>query len=141
VREATAHGITWRFVERDSDRRELHKLAEEWEQGLPQAARADNTDLERYDLWWAAFDKEDRPLLLAVIPRDGAWAVLHYFRTIGSGPEQSNARYLMMQVVAEELIARDVRYLVDAAAPTRLGNGLRHFQRMLGFRVTRVRVR
>ncbi|SDH06185.1 hypothetical protein [Pseudonocardia oroxyli] len=141
VRKARAQGITWKPVTRPEERRKLLAEAEDWERSLPAAHReADNSDLERHDLWLVALAQDGRPLLLAVIPYDDGWAVLRYFRSIGAGPEQSNARYLMMQVVAEELIDRGVRHLVDAVAPHRLPNGLRHFQRMLGFRIVRVRV-
>ena len=33
-----------------------------------------------------------------------------------------------------------VHYLVDHSSPIGLSNGLRHFQRMLGFRINRVRL-
>ena len=46
----------------------------------------------------------------------------------------------MTQVLVEQLVALGVRYLVDQSSPIGLSNGLRHFQRMLGFRIHRVRV-
>ena len=40
----------------------------------------------------------------------------------------------------ERLRAEGVRHLVDTRSPAELPNGLRHFQRMLGFRICRVAV-
>jgi hypothetical protein len=62
-----------------------------------------------------------------------------YFRTLGIGKEQSNARYLMTEVLVEHLVERGVRYLLDGGSLA-LPNGIRHFQRMVGFRVCRIRV-
>ena len=44
----------------------------------------------------------------------------------------------MTQVLVETLSARGVRYLVEGTHPAELPNGLRHFQRMVGFRLHRV---
>lgn len=46
-----------------------------------------------------------------------------------------------MPALAEALAERGVRYLVDTAEPQWLPGGLRHFQRMIGFRLVRVRLR
>ena len=45
------------------------------------------------------------------------------------------------QAVVERLAGEGVRYLVDEIGPSELSNGLRHFQRMLGYRIARIRVR
>jgi hypothetical protein len=79
--------------------------------------------------------------MLSVTPNDGEWAQLRYFRTLGSGPEHSDSRYLMTQVLVAALSERGVRRLVDGVHPADLPNGLRHFQRMVGFRLARVRAR
>jgi hypothetical protein len=67
------------------------------------------------------------------------WPRFGHFQTIGSGDNQSDARYLMTEVLAEHLIERGVRYLVDAGSLA-IPNGIRHFQRMLGFQIVRIRV-
>jgi hypothetical protein len=47
----------------------------------------------------------------------------------------------MTQVLVETLAARGVRYWVEGTHPAELPNGLRHFQRMVGFRLHRVLAR
>jgi hypothetical protein len=104
-------------------------------------AEPDNSELLGYPFWMAAYSADNRPLLLAVTPFDGEWAVLRYFRSIGSGDEQSDARYLALDALARHLIERGVRYLFDKESITRLPAGLRHYQVMTGFKICRVRVR
>jgi hypothetical protein len=100
----------------------------------------DNSELLGYPFWVAAYSADDRPLLLAVTPIDGEWAMLRYFRSIGSGDEQSDARYFALDALARLLIERGVRYLFDKESLTRLPAGLRHYQVVTGFRVCRVRL-
>jgi hypothetical protein len=144
ARRAQRLGVSWVEVTDPHERRELLKLADDYERTHPKEAyrRPDppNGDLLEYGLWLAAYSAAGHPVLLSVTPVDGEFALLRYFRTIGSGPEQTNARYLMTDVLARHLITREVRYLIDTEFPARLTNGLRHFQRMLGFRLVRIRV-
>jgi hypothetical protein len=144
IRAAERAGIWAATVEDPAHRRQLlelandherHHVLEEYREPDP-----DNDDLLDYGLWLVAFSAEARPLLLCVTPVDGDWAVLRYFRTFGAGDEQSNARYLMTRVLVEHLSARGVRFLADTSSPVGLQNGLRHFQRMLGFRLYRVQL-
>jgi hypothetical protein len=100
----------------------------------------DNSELLGYPIWVAAYSADDRPLLLAVTPFDGEWAMLRYFRSIGSGDEQSDARYFALDALARHLIGHGVRYLFDKESITRLPAGLRHYQVMVGFKICRVRV-
>jgi hypothetical protein len=143
VRQARALGVRWRAVDDPAERRRILAAADGWERGTRAGAyrnaTADNHDLLAHRLWLVAFSADGRPLLLSVTPYDGEWAWLRHFRTIGSGDAQSLARYLMTQVLAEELVGRGVRVLLDAREPAGLPNGLRHFQRMVGFRIVRVR--
>ena len=53
----------------------------------------------------------------------------------------SDARYLASSALVAELARHGVRYLLDTATPAEQTNGLRHFQRMVGFRYARVRLR
>jgi hypothetical protein len=141
IRAAEKQGVTVRAV-RMADRANLLALADYHERANERDeyrnASPDNDDLLEYDLWLAAYDAYDQPIMLAVIPCAGEWAVLRYFRTLTAGQASSDARYLMAREVAEALAARGVRALVDTARPHWLPNGLRHFQRMIGFRLVRI---
>ncbi|MCW2866239.1 MAG: hypothetical protein JWR20_427 [Marmoricola sp.] len=143
ARKALRAGVTWREVEDEVEKRHLLDLAREAERSHPDAEyRAQAPDLEELllvDLWLVA-ELDGRPLLLSVTPVDGEWAMLLYFRILESGDVASHTRYLMTGVLAEQLVARGVRYLCDSRTPFRLNAGLRHFSRMVGFRTHRVRV-
>jgi hypothetical protein len=143
TRAAQAKGVTWRAVEDDAERRHLLELAnlhervnerEQYRQEEP-----DNDDLLDYRLWLLASSADGAPLLLSVTPYDGDWASLRYFRTLSCDPAGSDARYWMTDVLVEHLSRLGVRFLIDTAVPHWLPNGLRHFQRMLGFSLVRLR--
>jgi hypothetical protein len=142
VRAAEKLGVHWAKVDNPQEQRRLLTLANDHERTNPdpeyRQTKPDNNDLLEYRLWLVAYSRDDQPILLSVTPVDGEWALLSYFVTLGTGPEHSNARYLMTQVLVEHLIGAGVRYLADESSPIRLRNGLRHFQRMLGFRIFRV---
>ena len=142
VRMAQRLGIRWAEVRDPAERLHLLELANEQERLNArkeyQRDDPDNAHLLAYPLWLVAYASDNRPLLLSVTPFDGEWATLTYFRSFGTGQDRSCARYLMTQVVVERLVERGVRYLVDVSSPVLLTNGLRHFQRMLGFRIVRV---
>jgi hypothetical protein len=144
VRAAEKLGVRWAKVDDPQEQRSLLKLANDHERTNPdpeyRKANPDNDDLFKYRLWLVAYSRDEQPLLLSVTAVDGEWALLNYFVTLGTGPEHSNARYLMTQVLVEHLIDAGVRYLADESSPIKLRNGLRHFQRMLGFRIFRVRL-
>ncbi len=142
VRKALGGGLRWVEVHDPVERRRLVELADEQERHHPSEEYRrddpDNSYLLDYPLWLVAYDAHDRPVHLSVTPVDGDWATLTYFRTLGTGQLQSDARYLMTQVLVERLVERGVRYLADVSSPAHLSNGCRHFQRMLGFRIARV---
>ena len=142
VRKARSTGVRWVEVRDPVERRRLVELADQQEREHPleeyRRDDADNTFLLDYPLWLVAYGSHGRPVHLSVTPFDGEWATLTYFRTLGSGPEQSDARYLMTQVLVERLVELGVRYLADVSSPAHLSNGCRHFQRMVGFRIVRV---
>jgi hypothetical protein len=125
------------------ERRKLLLAADEQERIHPDETyrnlNPDNSDLLGYELWLAAYSAEGHPLLLSVTPVDGDYALLKYFRTLGVGEEFSNARYLMTEVLVDHLIARGVKYLLEGGSLA-IPNGLRHYQRMLGFRFVRTRI-
>ncbi|MGY1732441.1 hypothetical protein ACI798_13060 [Geodermatophilus sp. SYSU D01045] len=145
LRAAQRRGITCRPVDDPAERRALVLLADETERSHPDPRyRIDvpeNEDLLQHDLWLAAYSPQGHPLLLSVTPVDGEWALLRYFRTLGHGPEHSDSRYLMCVVLVEALARRGVRYLVDTWHPGGIPEGLRQFQRSVGYRLMRVRSR
>lgn len=96
-----------------------------------------DSDLE-LGMWLGARAADGRRLLLSVTPTSGRWAVLRYFRTFDGTDEAGTARYLVSQVLAERLAGQGIRYLVNTVAPFALPSGLRHFQKMLGWRTYRV---
>ena len=144
ARKARAAGVTWRPVTDPAERQTLLQRADDYERNNPRSAyrkeNPENADLMAIGLWLAAFH-EGEPILLSVTAVDGEWAILRYFRSLAETDAASNARYLMTEVLAEELGRAGVRYLCDPVSPFRLTPGLRHFARMVGFRVRRVRFR
>jgi hypothetical protein len=144
VRSAERRGLKTRRVDDPAERRALVALANRAEQEHTDPAyrvpAPDNDDLLDHDVWMTVEGAEGQPLLLAVIPVDGELAVLRYFRTLGSGDAHSDARYLATSDLVAELAPRGVRYLFDTATPAEQTNGLRQFQRMVGFRYARVRL-
>jgi hypothetical protein len=142
ARRARRLGIHWARVNDEAERRELLRLAATWERTHPiEYYRNPDPQVDlllNYRLWLAAYSADGRPLLLSVTPVDGEWALLRYFRTLAAGQEATSARYLMAQVLVEQLVDQGARYLVDPASPLWLANGLRHYQRILGFRLVRL---
>jgi hypothetical protein len=145
IRSAERRGLKVRRVEERSERHDLVAMANRAEQSHVDPAyrvpTPHNDDLLDHDLWLTVEDPEGRVLLLAVTPVDGELATLRYFRTLGSGDAHSDARYLATGALVAELAALGVRYLLDTATPAEQTNGLRHFQRMVGFRYVRFRLR
>jgi hypothetical protein len=145
IRSAERRGLKVRRIEDEAERRALVEVANHAEQHhvdpsyrVPQPS---NGDLLDHDIWLTVDDQEGHPLLLAVAPRDGEFATLRYFRTLGASEAHSDARYLASGALVLELARHGVRYLLDTASPAEQTNGLRHFQRMVGFRYARVRLR
>jgi hypothetical protein len=143
IRQAEKAGITWRSEISAEERTQLLKTLAEWEQVHPlERYRIDEPELAylaEFRLWLVAESRSGEPILVAAIPVSGEWALLRYFRSIGQGDEQSLARYLMTKVLVDELARRGVRYLVDSHTPHLVPSGLRHFQRMTGWRLARLR--
>jgi hypothetical protein len=144
IRAAERAGVTWRPVTDPAERRSLLETANRAEREHPDPSyrveAPQNDDLLTHDLWLVALDRDGTPILLSVTPVDGDIGTLRYFRTLGSGPAHSDARYLMTSVLVTELAQRGVRWLLDTEPPGAQTNGLRHFQRMVGFRYARVRL-
>jgi hypothetical protein len=131
-------------VDDSQERRNLLQLANSWERVHPNEQyrnlEPDNTDLLNYRLWLVAYSGEGRALVLAVVPVDNEWAFLRYFRTLGAGEDYSKARYLLILALVHCLVSLGARYLFDESSPVGLPNGLRLYQRIVGFRTIRVRL-
>jgi hypothetical protein len=142
ARDAEKRGVRWALVTDPAEKLRLADLADERDRTHPReeyrTAGDANRALTVHPLWLAAYGDDDRPILVSITPTDGQWAILQYFRILEDSPEASSARYLLTKVLAEHLIVRGVRYLADNASPMGINNGLRHYQRMLGFRIVRV---
>jgi hypothetical protein len=144
IRSAENAGVRWRSVTGPDERRRLLEAANEAERSHPDPQYAvavpANDDLLQHALWLVAEDRDGTPLVLSVTPVDGHLATLRYFRTLGRSAVHSDSRYLMTHALVAELSRRGVRWLLDTEAPGAQTNGLRHFQRMVGFRYVRVRL-
>lgn len=144
MRLAERRGITWMAVTDVMQRRRLLEIADERERQHPEPqyrkASPDNRGMLPLGLWLVAYANDGRPLMLAVAPIDGRWAALRYFRTLESSDDASVARYLMSAVLIEQVAARGAAYLVDPESPLKLPEGLRHFQKMLGYSLVQVRL-
>jgi hypothetical protein len=145
VRRAQRRGIVCLPVDDPADRIRLAKEAAEAERTHPDEqyrnVDADSSELLQFPTWIAAYSADDEPLLLAVAIVDGDVAMLRYFRSLGWGQEHGEARYLGLQALAAELSAQGVRQLFDQTSLTGLQKGLLHYQRMVGFRIVRIRLR
>ena len=144
MRLAEKRGITWGLVTDVDERRRLLDIADERERQHPELqyrkTSPDNRGMLSLGLWLVAYANDGRPLMLVVAPVDGRWAALRYFRTLESSDEASLARYLMSAVLIEQVAARGATYLVDPESPLKLPEGLRHFQKMLGYSLVQVRL-
>lgn len=141
VRAAQKAGVVWRSID-DADERRA--LAETICAAVPKKARYgytnDQSAFLKGSLWTAAFGPQGEPLVLAITPYDGEWALLQYFNSLGETQMHSDARYLLTQAVVERLSTLGVRHLFDSVRPSRLSAGLWRFQRMVGYEMARVRV-
>lgn len=136
LRKAERAGLTCRAVQ-PHERLALLKRANAMEQqhrlDTYRVAEPANDDLLDHPLWRVC-ELQGRPVLLSVTPVDGSWSCLRYFRTLGASEHHTLARWLSTYDLATQLSARGVRHLLDTEAPAVQTNGVRHFQRMLGFR-------
>jgi hypothetical protein len=142
LRTAAAQNITCRratrhehadLLERANDRDRNHTIE------AYRVADPRNDDLLEHDLWIVAEDDTGEPLLLAVTATDGEFAVLRYFRTLGDGEKHSLSRFAAHYRVVEDLSEQGVRWLLDPEPPAAQKNGVRLFQRTVGFRNFRFR--
>jgi O-antigen/teichoic acid export membrane protein len=141
IRAAERNGVTCRPVP-PAERANLLALANLVQQTHHdeqyRVSEPSNDDLLLHDLWLVAEGAAGEPLLLAVIPTDGDFATLRYFRTLGAGEVHTLSRYLATRDVVAELSKRHVRWLLDTSPPGAQKNGVRHFQRMVRFGYVRI---
>ncbi len=144
IRAGQKAGVVARRVDDPVERRRLVGLLNE---ALPEKSDhryrlhgIDHMHLVQTGVWMAAYSDGGEPLVVSVTPFDGEWALLQRFISLGESPMHSDARYVLTQAVVQVLGSHGVRHLFDTASPYELTNGLRHFQRMIGFRLLRVRV-
>lgn len=144
LRKAEKAGLSCRAVP-PHERRALLERANAMEQrhrlDTYRVAQPANDDLLDHPLWRVC-ELQGRPVLLSVTPVDGTWSCLRYFRTLGASEHHTLARWIATYDLVSELSTRGVRHLLDTETPASQTNGVRHFQRMLGFRyvvVTRAR--
>ena len=144
ARAARSAGVQWRRAEDGPERRRLVALAEEQERTHPMTPyrleEPDDSDLCDYEHLLVALADDGTPLLLVAVAVDGEFALLRYFGTLGHGPLRSDTRFLMAEVLVAVLAPLGVRYLFNSRTPFTVPAGLRHFQRMLGWRLCRARV-
>ena len=144
ARRALRAGVEW---ERVTDRAQKVELLQQVQTRLQphlmqyHGATDIDTDTMLASGLWLVGSLDGRPLVVAAAATDGEWSVLTLFCRLESTAVAGSTRYLMTQVLVEELSSRGVRYACDSASPLRLPAGLRHFARMVGFRIHRVRVR
>lgn len=142
LRKAQRAGITVRDVrpeervallERANDEERLHPI------GCYRNPDPHNDDLLDHRLWRVTEGPDGETLLLSVIPVDGDWALLRYCRTLGHSDLHTQSRWVAMVDIVEQLTRRGVRHLLDSDHPGAQSPGIRHFQRMVGFRYVRIR--
>lgn len=142
LRLAEEEGITCRPAQ-PSERTGLIEIANHRERTHPnpdyRVEIPGNDDLTEHDFWLVAEDATGRPLLLAVVAIDGDLAVLRYFRTLGESESHSLSRYLAHQALIAALAQRGVEWLLDNNPPATQTNGVRLFQRIVGYRHVRIR--
>ncbi|WP_345481904.1 hypothetical protein [Amnibacterium soli] len=142
---ATRRGYHVHRTDGHEERRAVLALADRYERSHPDELyrnqAPDNDYLLGVGTWLVAHDVDCRPLILAVPAISGEWAVLQHFKTLESSDDARLARYWMSVELVRELHAQGVRYLADVLSPIGLPNGLRDFQRRLGYRLHRVRIR
>ncbi len=144
TRKAERLGVTWRAVSSPDERRALIERGDAFERSEARKpyrrAVPENQDLVNYDTWFAAFDAEGGPLMLSVTGISGDVATLRYFRTMASSDAATWSRYPMTTLVVQAAVAQGCTVLLDLANPISLQSGLRHFAKMVGFELHRVRI-
>jgi hypothetical protein len=144
MRRAERRGFTVSTPTSPAERSELLRLSEAYEQNHPDPIYRNHTPrLDRHrdiSTWLVARDAAGKPLLVSVIPVDGEWSVLAYFKTLENSDDARLARHWLSGVLVQHLADMGVRYLADESSPVGLPSGLRSFQRRLGYRLVRVRI-
>lgn len=143
LRKAEQAGLTCRAVppnERAALLTRVNAMERRHRLEAYRVAEPTNDDLLEHPLWRVC-EREGRPVLLVVVPVDGAWSCPRYFRTLGARAPHARAlaRWVATYDLVAQLSARGVRHPLDTEPPAVQTNGVRHFQRMVVFRYVVVR--
>jgi hypothetical protein len=137
-------GMTSRTVDDREERLALLRYANQYERINPVAefrnVTPNNDDMLSMGLWTVTEASDGTPLLLAVAAVDESVAVLRYYRTLSDSEAASAARFFTMPFLVDRLRDLGVTHLAETARPQWLPNGLRQFQRKVGFRLVRLRL-
>lgn len=137
-------GMASRTVDARDDRLALLRYVNNYERVNPvlefRNTAPDNDDMLSMGVWVLTQAADGTPLLLAVAAVDGPVAVLRYYRTLSDNEEASAARFFTMPFLVDRLRDVGVTHLAETARPQWLPNGLRQFQRKVGFRLVRLRL-
>ncbi len=144
IRTGERIGLSTRSVEDPDERVGLLRYANQYERLNPvpefRNASPQNDDMLPLALWTLTENAKGAPLLLAVAAVDGPVAVLRYYRTLSDDAAASAARYFAMPFLVDRLRELGATHLAETARPQWLPNGLRQFQRKVGFRLVRLRL-
>jgi hypothetical protein len=144
LRTGEKQGMTVRVISDADERAALVRFANHYERINPvEEFRTDspeNDDMLPVRLWTLTESADGRPLLLAVAAVDGPVAVLRYYRTLSDDDAASAARFFTMPFFVDRLRELGATHLAETARPQWLPNGLRQFQRKVGFRLVRLRL-
>jgi hypothetical protein len=137
-------GLSSRVVDDAPERAALLRYANQYERLNPvlefRNDSPENDDMLPLRLWIVTESPDGVPLLLAVVAVDGPVAVLRYYRTLSDDDAASAARYFTMPFLVDRLRELGATHLAETARPQWLPNGLRQFQRKVGFRLVRLRM-
>jgi hypothetical protein len=144
IRAGEKRGMTSRLVTDPGERLELLRVLNAYERINPvlefRNTAPENDDLLDLTLWVLTESDDGRPLLLGVAAVDGPVAALRYYRTLSDDDDTSVARYFTMPFLVDRLRELGATHLAETALPHLLPNGLRQFQRKVGFRLIRLRL-
>lgn len=144
IRTGEKRGMTTRTVDDPAERAALLEVLNAYERVNPvlefRNEAPENDDMLDLRLWVLTESEDGRPLLLAVAAVDGPVAALRYYRTLADDDDTSVARYFTMPFLVDRLRELGTTHLAETALPQLLPNGLRQFQRKVGFRLIRLRL-
>lgn len=135
---ATKAGVRVRRVTDPAERRRIALTAA---RQVPRLASWSRTAPQQRDLaWWVAEDAAGALMGVATVVVDAEWASLVTLVGIPGAGNESHARYVLHHAVVQSLSRAGVGQLtVLDHSPLLLDAGPQHLQRVLGYRVARLR--